>query len=505
MRKFNLKAGLLFITCICFALLGQAQSKKVSGQVISEQGTSLAGVSITVKGKATGVSTDADGNFTLDAAEGDILVISSVGFNSTEHTVGTDATVMIVLTTAESSKLDEVVVVGYGTAKRSKITSSISRLDNKVLESGLRSNPAQALAGTIPGLRVATGTGRPGSLPAIVLRGGTNFDGSGSPLILMDGQVRGSLSDINPEDIASMEVLKDASATAIYGARASNGVILITSKRGKAGQSSINIDVKRGTSYLNIPYNFLSAEDYIKWSRMGVAQAIINGTFGTVNSNTALSGVGPRATGNLYKDPVTGDILDGNYDNRAIWSVMRLNETNRELLGQPGWKQMKDAVPTNPLTGNYDPAGTYADLIYKDFNYGDYGLYKKATVQEYNIGMSGGNDRGAYFANLGYYDEGGLSLKTFYRRLTFTLNGDYKIKDWLKSESSLQFNKANWRDQSLQNGEGNYWGRMLSAPPTMRGTNADGEFILGRDASDGNPLVNIDKYKRNNQTDKFTL
>src|SRR5690606_36913522 len=125
--------------------------------------------------------------------------------NSAEHTVGTEPTVMIVLTTAESSKLDEVVVVGYGTAKRSKITSSISKLDNKVLGSGLRSNPAQALAGTIPGLRVATGTGRPGSLPNIVLRGGTNFDGSGSPLILMDGQVRNSLSDINPEDIGSME------------------------------------------------------------------------------------------------------------------------------------------------------------------------------------------------------------------------------------------------------------------------------------------------------------
>ncbi len=503
MKSFKLKTGLLLAICFCFVLSGWTQNKRITGKVVSSDQSPLMGVSVTVKGKTTGVSTDAEGNFTLDAAEGDVLVISSVGFSSTEYTVGTSAAITIVLKAAES-KLDEVVVVGYGTVKRSKLTSSVSKLDNKVLETGLRSNPAQALAGTIPGLRVSTGTGRPGSLPAIILRGGTNFDGSGSPLILMDGQVRGSLSDINPEDIASIEVLKDASATAIYGARASNGVILITSKRGKSGQSSISIDVKRGTSYLNIPYNFLSAEDYIKWSRMGVAQAIINGTFGTVSSNTALSGVGPRATGNLYKDPLTGDILDGNYDNRAIWSVMRLNESNRELLGQPGWKQMKDGVPTN-AAGNYDPNGTYADLIYKDFNYGDYGLYKKATVQEYNVGMSGGNDRGAYFANLGYYDEGGLSLKTFYKRLTFTLNGDYKIKDWLKSESNLQFNKANWRDQSLQNGEGNYWGRMLSAPPTMRGTNAAGEFILGRDASDGNPLVNIDKYKRNNQTDKFTL
>lgn len=492
----------ILVASFLVAAPGWSQVQKISGKILSaEDNQPLAGVSVTIKGKSTGTQTNVLGDFSIDAAQGDVLVFSYAGYSPQEVTVGSSSTVDITL--RSDAKMDEVVVIGYGTAKRSKVTSSVAKLDPKVLETGLRSNPAQALAGTIAGVRVSTGTGRPGSLPSIILRGGTNFDGSGSPLILMDGQVRGSLSDINPEDIGSIEVLKDASATAIYGARASNGVILITSKRGRAGSSSISLKANRGISYLNVPYNFLSAEDYIKWSRLGVVQAIINGTFGTVASNSALSAVGPRGTGNLYKD-ATGNILDGNYDNRAIWSVMRLNDVNRELLNEPGWKTMKDAVPTN-AAGNYDPNGTYADLIYKDFNYGDYGLHDKAIVQEYNIGMRGGNDRGGYFANLGYYDEGGLSLATFYKRLTFTLNGDYKIKDWLKSESSLQFNKANWRDQSLQNGEGNYWGRMLSAPPTMRGTNAQGEFILGRDASDGNPIVNIDKYKRSNQTDKFTL
>lgn len=481
-----------------------AQNKQITGTVMDQNGSLLAGVSVTIKNTLTGTQTNDEGQFSLQASPSDVLVFSSVGYTTKEQRVGNETNLMIILEEAGANKMDEVVVIGYGTAKRSKITSSVSKLDNEILQSGMRANPAQALSGTIPGVRVATASGRPGSLPSIILRGGTNFDGTGSPLILMDGQVRGSLSDINPDDIASMEVLKDASATAIYGARASNGVILITSKRGKSGTSSINLNVKNGTSFLNVPYNFLSAEDYIRWSRMGVVQAIINGTFGTVTNNTALSGVGPRATGNLYKDPITGEILDGNYDNRAVWSVMRLNDQNRELLNKPGWKQMKDAVPTN-ANGNYDPNGTYADLIYKDFNYGDLGLYKKANVQDYNIGMTGGNDKGSYYANIGLYDEGGLSLKTFYRRLSFMLNGDYKIKEWLKSESSLQFNKANWRDQSLQNGEGNYWGRMLSAPPTMRGKNENGEWILGRDASDGNPILNIDKYKRSNQTDKFTL
>lgn len=499
MRSAYLKLGLL-ISCFLIAATGWSQDKKISGTISSEEdGKPLSGVNVTVKGKRGGTQTNASGEYSINAAEGDVLLFSYTGFAAQEVKVGGSSTITFSLKT-DVSKLDEVVVVGYGTAKRSKLTSSVAKLDAKILETGLRSNPAQALAGTIPGLRVSTTTGRPGALPGITLRGGTNFDGSGSPLILMDGQIRSSLSDINPEDIGSMEVLKDASATAIYGARASNGVILITSKRGKAGSSAVTVNAKRGTSYLNSPYNYLTGEEYVKWARLGLVQAIVSGN----QAPSSLSIVGPKSTGNLYKDPVTGQILDGNYDSRAIWSVMRLNDVNRELLGQPGWKQMKDAVPTN-AAGDYDPNGTFADLLYKDFNYGDYGLYNKATIQEYNVGMSGGNDRGGYFANLGYYDEGGLSLKTFYKRLTFTLNGDYKIKDWLKSQSSLQFNRGNWRDQSLQNGETNYWGRMLSAPPTMRGTNANGDLILGLNANDGNPLFNIDKYKRFNQTDKFTL
>lgn len=498
MRSVYLKLGLL-IACFIITIPVWAQSKKITGTVLSQEDNSpLSGVSIIIKGKNIGTQTNSSGQFTIDAATGDVLIVSSVGFTEKEVTVNGDAVITITLLPSVS-KMGEVVVVGYGTVKRSKLTSSVSKLERKFLETGVRSNPAQALAGTIPGLRVSTGTGRPGSLPAIILRGGTNFDGSGSPLVIMDGQIRGSLSDINPEEIESIEVLKDASATAIYGARASNGVILITSKRGKAGSSSVTLKVKRGFNYLNVPYKFLNAEDYIKWARLGAEQAIKNGTLAVSN----LAGAGPRGTGNVYKD-ASGNILDGNYDSRAIWSVMRLDNINQELLNQTGWKQMKDPVKTN-AAGNYDPNGTYADLIYKDFNYGEYGLNNVAVTQDYNLGLTGGNDKGKYFANLGYYDEGGLSLATFYRRLNFTFNGDYKINQWIKSESSIQYAMASWRDESLQNGESNYWGRMLSAPPTMRGTNAKGELILGRDASDGNPIINVDKYKRKNQTDKFTI
>jgi TonB-linked SusC/RagA family outer membrane protein len=494
--------SLLTVVMSLIMLIANAQNSNIVGRVTDSSGGGVPSAGILIKGTKVSTVTDGSGNFSIPAKQGDILVISYIGFVSKEVTVGTQSSINITLQ-EDNKALDEVVVVGYTTIKKSKLTGSVSKLDSKVLETGVRSNPAQALAGTIPGLRVSTATGRPGSVAAITLRGGTNFDGSGSPLILMDGQVRGSLSDINPEEIESIEVLKDASATVVYGARASNGVILITSKRGKAGSSSITLKSKTGANYLNTPYDFLNAEDYIKWTRLGVVEAIKNGTLGTVSSNTALSAVGPRGTGNLYKD-AAGNILDGNYNSAAIWSTMRLNPINQELLSKPGWKTMKDAVPTN-AAGNYDPNGTYADLIYKDFNYGDYGLKKTALTQDYNIGMSGGNEKGSYYANLGYFNDEGLSLLTFYKRLNFAFNGDYNIKDWLKSESSIQFIKANWRDQTLFNGESNYWGRMLSAPPTMRGTNEKGELILGRDASDGNPIVNIDKFKVNNQTDKFTL
>lgn len=480
---------------------GQVDAQKtVKGTVTdASDGSTLPGVTLAVKGTTVGTITDLDGNYTLIVPEGkDEILVSMVGYASVSQKIGNMSVINFALQTSVQA-IDEVVVVGYGTQTRSKVTSSIAKVDMKLMETGMRSNPAQALAGTVSGLRVVTATGRPGAVPALVLRGGTNFDGTGSPLIIMDGQIRGSLSDINPEEIESMEVLKDASATAIYGARASNGVVLITSKKGKVGAATVTVKVKHGTNYLNTPYDFVDAENYIKWARLGAEQAIKNGTL--VAGNVA--GVGPRGTGNMYKD-AAGNILDGNYDSRAIWSVMRLDGVNQELLSQPGWKQMKDVIKT-AANGNYDPNGTYYDLIYRDFNYGDYGLNKTAQTQDYNISFTGGNERGKYFSNLGYYDEDGLSLETFYKRLNFAFNGDYKIKDWLTSESGIQFAMAKWKDQSLQNGETNYWARMLSAPPTMRGTNAKGELLLGRDASDGNPAYNVDKYFRGNQSDKFTM
>lgn len=493
LKKLLLLSLVIFSSTMVFS-----QIKKVSGTVNSQEDDKpLAGVSITIKGKPNGTQTDPLGKYVIDVALEDILVFSYSGFVTQEVKVSSSKIFDISLK-AEVSKLDEVVVVGYGTQKKSSLTASVAKLDKRILESGIRSNPAQALAGTIPGVRVSTTSGKPGALPGIILRGGTNFDGSGSPLIIIDGQFRTSLSDINPEEIESLEVLKDASATAIYGARASNGVILITSKRGKAGASSITFKTKTGFNFLNDPYELLTAEEYLFWGRKALVETgKINGNFSLINS------AGPRGTGNVYKD-ASGNIIDGNYDLNALFSPMILTDQNRELLSSgQGWKVMKDAIPTNSA-GQYDPNGTFKDIIFKEFSYADNAFRDRSLLQDYNIGMTGGNDKGSYYANLGYYDEKGTAKSSFYRRLNFALNGDYKIKSWLKSETNISFARANYRDQA-QTSDGSYWGRVLMAAPTMRGVNHKGDVLLGRNAGDGNPTINEDKFIRKNQTDKFTI
>lgn len=470
--------------------------KQIKGKVVDESGNPLPGANIIVKGSSISTQTDFTGNFVINVPDNATkLVISYIGMEQQEVTIG-NAQITVILKES-GHKLDEIVVVGYGTQKKSKITGSVSKLDNRVLETGVRSNPASALAGTIPGLRVQQSSGRPGAVPNITLRGGTNYDGSGSPLVMVDGFLRASFSEINPEDIASMEVLKDASATAIYGARANNGVILITTKKGKAGVSNITINTKLGINTLNIPFEFLNAKDYLYWSRKAIQ------TSGSYDASrlTQLNSTGPFGTGNLYKDGA-GNILDGNKNSSAVWSPMFRNAVNEELLGQ-GWQSMTDPVRTN-AAGAYDPNGTNKEIIFKDFNYKNYALRPQGITKDINVSMTGGNEKGSYYASIGSYNEEGLPINTFYKRLTFVLNGDYKVKSWLTSTSGLNFATAKWRDAQT-NGEGNYLTRSLGAPPTMRGMNTNGDLLVGRDYQDGNPAVNDDKFIRKNQTDKFTM
>ena len=461
-----------------------SQSRLVTGRVTDATGGVIPSATVMIKGTKTGTSTDVQGNYSIAAKTGDVLVVRFTGFLTRELTVGSASRIDVKLE-EDQTQLEDVVVVGYGTQKRSKITGSVSKLDHKVIETGVRANPASALAGTIPGLRVQQTSGRPGAVPSIILRGGTNLDGSGSPLVVVDGFLRSGFSDINQDDIESIEVLKDASATAIYGARANNGVVLITTKKGKNGVSEISLRAKTGINKINNPYEFLNARDYLYWSRMSIK------TSGMYDPSrlSQLTSSGPFGTGNRFKDGA-GNLLDGNKDASAVWSTMILNDDNRVKLAD-GWQTMKD-----PVYGD--------ELIFNDFKYSDYALRDYSLTQDYNVSVNGGNDKGKYYAGLGSFDEQGLPINSYYKRITFVLNAEYKLKPWLTSISSFNFADAKWRD-AVSTSEGFYMTRSLGAPPTMRGVNEKGDLLIGRDSGDGNPLVNADKYIRRNNTDKFTL
>ena len=481
---------LLLITLLPVMAWGQNKIS-VKGIVYDNYNMTIPGASVVEKGTQNGTVTDMDGNFTIQVNAGSKIEVSFIGYKTMEVTA-TDKQILKVTLAEDSQQLEEVVVTGYGgTQVRSKVTSAISKVNEKDLVIGIKANPAAALAGTVSGLVVQQNSGKPGSVPTVVLRGGASLNGSGSPLYVIDGIVR-TISDFNPEDIESMEVLKDAAATSIYGARANNGVILITTKRGKKGKAEVSFKAKEGLSYMGYLPEFLNAGDYLHWQRMGIKNAASSGNSTTESWMSLLKQANGYGTGNLIYDPNTGVVLDGNKDARAIYSTMILNDQNRYKLNQ-GWRTM-----TDPVYGD--------ELLYTETNFRDEAFRKVALTQDYNISITGGNDKASYYLGLGYYNEKGFPINTWYKRLNATLNADYKVTDWFTSYSGFSFADARWRDPvNMNQSIAEYFGRMLSVPPTMRGYNEDGELLMGVHSKDGNPNFNAGKFTRKNNTDKMSF
>ena len=497
-----MKKCLFTLCCMLLSLWTFAQQKDITGVVIDNHNEPLIGVSIQEKGTTNGTITNIDGQFSLQVNSGATLVFSYVGYKSQEIVVGSQSNINVTLE-EDSEQLDEVVVTAYGgTQLRSKMTNSISKVDQTMLSTGVHTNPAQALSGTVAGLRVQQTSGNPNATPTLVLRGGTNLDGSGSPLIIIDGAVRESLADVNPEDIESMEVMKDAGATAIYGARAANGVILVTTKKGKEGRTEVKLSTKIGLNFFHSQYNFLNSRDYLYYMRTAFYRSShiwqdSSGNWHGFASDATLSGTQPYGTGNRYFDE-QGNVLNGNQDATAVWGVMNYTDDLAFLLGQ-GWKTMED--PVNP--GQM--------LIYCDNQLRDYNIKSPAISQDYNLSVSGGNERGHYYASIGYNHSEGNAVNNWYSRLNFILNADYKITPWLTSNSSLSFTDAKWDDGAVgYAGESNFFSTTLSVPPTFRIKSPDGDWLAGPAvASYARGWTTVDVYKDalnyDNNTDKFNL
>lgn len=457
------------VLCLCFTMHVFSQNLTIKGVVLDETGQSVIGATVLEEGTENGTITNLDGEFFLTVAKGKSLVISYIGFETQRIRVVNEKQLKIILH-EDSELLDEVVVVGYGVKqKRSTMTTAISKMDQKVLQNAALSNAAQALQGTVSGLRVTNTSGAPGSAPTIVLRGGAGIESAGSPLVVVDGVVR-SMSDINPSDIESIQVLKDAASTAIYGARANNGVILVQTKKGKAGHTQVSYKFKGGMNFARKGYEYMDAENYIRFGRLG---RMHSGGSITDIDNT-------RGYGAVY-----------GANNPEQYSIRYL-DGNENLL-QEGWKQM-----TDPVTGKQivfkDYGTTLRDEVYKD----------PAFTQDHYLSFNGGSEKGTFAASLGYYSEDGTVKGTEYRRFSGTLNGNYKVLPILNIKGGVSFSTST-APELYYDDMADLFERMQSMEPTWKPFFDDGSPNYGYGKRDGNPLYWLDKLTNKNNTRKTTL
>lgn len=481
------------------------QSADCTGVVYDQDGEPLTGASIKVQGTTNGTSTNIDGEFSLKGvAKGAKIVISFIGCKP--QTVVWNGTPLSITLSEDDNVLGEVVVMGYGVEqKRANVTNSIAKVSEKTLTVGTNANPAQALAGAVSGVKVNITSGDPGATPTITIRGGSNFNGgSNEPLVVVDGNIRPSLADINPNDIEDMQILKDAGATALYGARAGNGVILITTKQGKSGTSSVTLNMKVGVnSYADQGYDMCTDEQFLYYYRTGMW-----------NSQWALPGGGYSGqNGALFTGAGGGQVGQTTYDPTANFNLYHRTDANKavmdQLVNKFGWKESLD--PLRRWTSN-----GYEDytLVYLPNDMLKHNLNSPAVTQDYNLSFSGGNDRGKYYASLGYYNADGAQKSTYYTRYNFSLTGEYKIANWLTSNSIFNYVRANWltNDPLLNTAysmnRGRFWSFMNYQSFEIDPDNPENSFVGAPMYGFNGPvniLVNKDKFNRQNQTDKFQM
>ncbi|RYE20360.1 MAG: SusC/RagA family TonB-linked outer membrane protein, partial [Sphingobacteriaceae bacterium] len=342
------KIKLLFLMAVLFLAgnLFAQETMRISGTVTDKQKQPLIGVTVKVKGSTVGVGTDSEGKYIISAGSNAALVFSYVGFKPKEEVVNGRSTINLTLDD-DAAKLSEVVVVGYGSQSRATISTSVSKLDNRVLETISYPNLTTALQGTLPGVRVQTTSGQPGAAARVTIRGGTSISNpnNSGPLYIVDGIQRNDINDISSEDVESLQVLKDAASTSIYGSRASNGIIIVTTKTGKAGRTSVNYSYDLTIGNVGRTYDIANARDYLYYGRLGVQEALTRGYITQATANARLTGATSIGTGN-------------DLTNNTAFTTMFLTDANRYKLDQ-GWQSMPD------------PLDATKTLIFNDTNWND--------------------------------------------------------------------------------------------------------------------------------------
>lgn len=462
-----------------------AQPKRVTGKVLSDDSRPLSGVSVVIKGKPGGTQTNTNGEYSIEASVGDILVFSYSGFSTREMKVGSSPVIDLSLET-KVSELDAVVVTGYGTQKRKEVTGAVTTVNPKVFEHSPSSNVATVLQGNTPGLRVQQRTGQPGTTPTISFRGGTEFGGGGTPLFIIDGVIVPSLYGLDINDVASIDLLKDAATTAIYGARAANGVVLVTTKKGQKGKTRVTYSFSHTTNYIRRnPSEYLSAADYIRMNRLGIqarfrGDSLDNNTGAMNNDRNQLLGSWGWAVNSGWRSA------------EGLYTTQLLNNQNRHLLNDPRWKLLVDP---NPFNASQIDSIIFTDLSAKDR---EAMILQQVNTTEHNINFSGANDQGSFALSLGMVKDNGIIIGSLLKRINLNFNGGLNVGKNLKITTNIGAYNV---DQALPYGQfgnvdpeggaaGGLLQRFVGVAPTVRYVNDTSGVILPgpNDVTLGNPL-----------------
>ncbi len=446
---------LLVLFLMSFPLL--AQVKTVTGKVTDDAGSPLPGVSVVVKGTNKGTSTDFDGNYTLQVNEGDALEFSSVGFTTqTKKVVGGGNSLKInVLLKEDLQQLEEVIVVGFGTQKKENLTGSVATVDAKVLEARPVTSAVQALQGAVPGMNFSVGTGG-GELNSnlnINIRGtGTIGAGSkASPLVLIDG-VEGDLNVINPQDIESISVLKDAASASIYGSRAPFGVILVTTKSGKDGRMSINYNTNfRLSSAINVP-KMLDSESFAYYW----------------NDAAANQGVAPK-----FSNEVIEKI-------KLYKSGQLPYETEWDATGRQ-WTMYTAGFANN----------NWFDIFYRDW----------APAQDHNLSIKGGNEKMNYYISAGWLNQEGLVRfnTDVYDRYSLNAKLSSQILPYLRIDYNTRFSRVDYERSSYMTVDnGLFMHNIARRWPTVPMYDPYGNYVYG------NEIAHLNNGKAIEQKDVLT-
>ncbi|SHO62263.1 SusC/RagA family TonB-linked outer membrane protein [Algoriphagus zhangzhouensis] len=393
------KVLLGFVFTLLTTLSVLAQNKTITGRVTSpDEPEGLIGVNVLVKGTTIGVVTDLDGGFSLSVPENaTTLVFSYIGYSSVEEVIG-NRSVINVSMELDSQNLDEVIVTAYGTADKGNFTGSAIALKGDQIANRPINNVVNAIEGQSPGVITTSASGQPGSTPGVRIRGIGSVNSSSSPLYVVDGvPYDAAISNLNPDDIEDMTILKDAASAALYGSRAANGVIMITTKKGKKNKSNFNFRVQTGTASRALPeYDRVNAGQYypLVWESLRNAQ---------LGNGATESDAAAYASSNLI-------------DNVLGYNVY--NVPNDQVVGADG-------------TLNPNAVNNFTDLDWFDYVAGSGGR------QEYNMTYSGGTEKSDFYTSVGYLDEKGFVVNSDFQRWTGRLNVNTNPTKWFKTGVNL--------------------------------------------------------------------